>query len=104
MNEPDLSKAFQLIEPGPVVLVTTAHKEKASSITMSRHMAMEFTPQLGCIVSRCDYSFAALRSNKAITANVCLPLRSGQRRHAVSPQPGFGVNIINKFEARHALD
>jgi hypothetical protein len=28
MNELPLSKAFRLIEPGPVVLVTTAHQGK----------------------------------------------------------------------------
>ena len=32
MIELSLSKAFQLIEPGPVVLVTTAHKGKVNVI------------------------------------------------------------------------
>jgi len=59
-----LSKAFQLIEPGPVVLVTTAHLEKANVMTMSWHMVMEFTPQIGCIIGPWDYSFSALRTTK----------------------------------------
>lgn len=46
MKELQLSKAFQLIEPGPVVLVTTAHKGKANIMTMSWHMVMDFTPQI----------------------------------------------------------
>jgi flavin reductase (DIM6/NTAB) family NADH-FMN oxidoreductase RutF len=59
-----LSKAFQLIEPGPVVLVTTAYKNKANVMTMSWHMVMEFTPLIGCVISPGDYSFSALRKTK----------------------------------------
>lgn len=33
MEELPLSKAFQLIEPGPVVLVTTVSKKKANIMT-----------------------------------------------------------------------
>ena len=64
MIELALSKAFQLIEPGPVVLVTTAHKGKANVMTMSWHMVMDFTPQIGCIIGPWDYSFSALRKTK----------------------------------------
>ncbi|OPY70671.1 MAG: Flavin reductase like domain protein [Syntrophorhabdaceae bacterium PtaU1.Bin034] len=64
MNELPLSKAFQLIEPGPVVLVTTAHKKKANVMAMSWHMVMDFTPQIGCIIGPWDYSFSALRTTK----------------------------------------
>ncbi|OHB55916.1 MAG: flavin reductase [Planctomycetes bacterium GWF2_50_10] len=64
MSEMPLAKAFQLIEPGPVVLLTTADKTKANIMTMSWHMDMEFTPQIGCIVSSYNYSFAALRKTK----------------------------------------
>ena len=39
-----LSKTFHLIEPGPVVLVTTAQKGRANIMTMSWHMMMEFNP------------------------------------------------------------
>jgi flavin reductase (DIM6/NTAB) family NADH-FMN oxidoreductase RutF len=35
MNEIPLSKVFHLIEPGPVVLVTTADKGRANIMTMS---------------------------------------------------------------------
>ena len=59
-----LSKAFQLIEPGPVVLVVTAHNKKANIMTMSWHMVIEFTPLIGCIISPGDYSYSALRKTK----------------------------------------
>jgi flavin reductase (DIM6/NTAB) family NADH-FMN oxidoreductase RutF len=64
MNELPLSKAFRLIEPGPVVLVTTAQEGKANIMTMSWHMVMDFTPQIGCIIGSWDYSFKALCATK----------------------------------------
>jgi len=70
MNELDLSKAFQLIEPGPVVLVTTTRNKKFNIMTMSWHMVMDFTPQIGCIIGPWDYSFSALRSNKECVISI----------------------------------
>jgi flavin reductase (DIM6/NTAB) family NADH-FMN oxidoreductase RutF len=65
MKEFPLSKVFHLIEPGPLVMVTTARKGKANVMTMSWHLMMEFTPPLiGCVVSSLNYSFAALRATK----------------------------------------
>ena len=65
MKELPLSKVYQLIEPGPVVLLTTAHKGRANIMTMSWHMMVEFEPPLiACIVSNRNYSFTALRATK----------------------------------------
>jgi len=38
MRQYPLSQVYQLIEPGPVVLLTTAHKGRANVMTMSWHM------------------------------------------------------------------
>lgn len=62
MNELPLSKAYRFIEPGPVVLVTTANEEHANIMTMSWYMVMDFTPLIGCIIGPWDYSFTALRT------------------------------------------
>lgn len=60
-----LAKVYQLIEPGPVVLLVTADEDRANVMTMSWHMMVEFEPPLiACIVSEADYSFAALRKTK----------------------------------------
>jgi flavin reductase (DIM6/NTAB) family NADH-FMN oxidoreductase RutF len=60
-----LSKVYQLLEPGPVVLLTTAYKGSANVMTMSWHMMVEFEPPLvACVVSERDYSFAALRKTR----------------------------------------
>jgi flavin reductase (DIM6/NTAB) family NADH-FMN oxidoreductase RutF len=58
-----LSKVYQLLEPGPVVLLTTARKGRANVMTMSWHMMVEFEPPLvACICSGANYSFDALRA------------------------------------------
>ena len=65
MKNLPLSKVYQLLEPGPVVLLTTAQKGHANVMTMSWHMMVEFEPPLvACVVSNANYSFAALRATK----------------------------------------
>ena len=63
MRQFPLSKVYQLIEPGPVVLLATAHKGRANIMAMSWDMMVDFEPPLiACMVSEADYSFAALRA------------------------------------------
>jgi flavin reductase (DIM6/NTAB) family NADH-FMN oxidoreductase RutF len=65
MKDLPLSKVYQLLQPGPVVLLTTARKGRANVMTMSWHMMVEFEPPLvACVVSSADYSFAALSATK----------------------------------------
>jgi flavin reductase (DIM6/NTAB) family NADH-FMN oxidoreductase RutF len=60
-----LSRVYQLLEPGPVVLLTTARRGRANVMTMSWHMMVEFEPPLvACVVSDANYSFAALRATR----------------------------------------
>ena len=56
MKELALAKVYQLLEPGPVVLLTTSRKGRANVMTMSWHMMVEFEPPLvACVVSNADY-------------------------------------------------
>jgi flavin reductase (DIM6/NTAB) family NADH-FMN oxidoreductase RutF len=65
MKDLPLAKVYQLLEPGPVVLLTTAHKGRINAMTMSWHMMVEFEPPLiACIVSNANASFAALRATR----------------------------------------
>jgi flavin reductase (DIM6/NTAB) family NADH-FMN oxidoreductase RutF len=65
MRDFSLSKVYQLLEPGPVVLLTTASKGRVNVMTMSWHMMVEFEPpRIACVVSSNDYSFTALRATK----------------------------------------
>ncbi|MBI4807816.1 MAG: flavin reductase family protein [Nitrosomonadales bacterium] len=60
-----LSGVYRLLEPGPVVLVTTAHKGKTDIMTQSWHTMMEFEPPLvGCVISGRNHSFEALTKTK----------------------------------------
>ena len=63
MKSLPLAKVYQLLEPGPVVLVTTARNGRANVMTQSWHMMVEFEPpQVACVVSDANYSFSALRA------------------------------------------
>ena len=74
MKSYPLSKVYQLIEPGPVVLLTTAHKGRPNVMTMSWHMMVDFEPPLiACVVSSGDYSFAAIKSTKQCV--IAIPAR-----------------------------
>ena len=66
-----LSKVYGLLEPGPVLLLTTSHKGVANVMTMSWHTMLEFEPPLvGCVVSENDFSFAALNSTRQCALNI----------------------------------
>ncbi len=66
-----LAKVYGLLEPGPVLLLTTAHKGKANVMAMSWHTMMEFEPPLvGCVVSGNDFSFAALKTTRECVLNI----------------------------------
>jgi flavin reductase (DIM6/NTAB) family NADH-FMN oxidoreductase RutF len=66
-----LSKVYGLLEPGPVVLLSTSHKGRANVMTMSWHTMMEFEPPLvGCVVSDRDYSFRALKATRECVINI----------------------------------
>lgn len=64
MRQLELSKAFTLIEPGPVVLVTTQDGQKANIMTISWTMVMDFTPVFAIVTGEWNHSFAALRKNR----------------------------------------
>ena len=78
MKDLPLADVYRLLEPGPVVLLTTAHKGRANVMTMSWHMMVEFEPPLvGCVVSSANYSFAGLRATKeCVIAVPARPLAS----------------------------
>jgi flavin reductase (DIM6/NTAB) family NADH-FMN oxidoreductase RutF len=66
-----LFRVYRLLEPGPVVLITTAHKGRANVMTMSWHTMMEFEPPLvGCVLSGRNYSFNALTKTRECVINI----------------------------------
>jgi flavin reductase (DIM6/NTAB) family NADH-FMN oxidoreductase RutF len=64
MRRLKLSKAFTLMESGPVVLVTTHDGKKNNIMTISWTMVLDFTPVFAITTGEWNYSFAALRKNR----------------------------------------
>jgi flavin reductase (DIM6/NTAB) family NADH-FMN oxidoreductase RutF len=64
MRKLKLSKAFTLIESGPVVLVTTHDGQKDNIMTISWTMVLDFTPVFAITTGEWNHSFVALRKNK----------------------------------------
>jgi len=70
MKKMQLSKAFTLIESGPVVLVTTSDGKKDNIMTISWTMVMDFTPVIAITTGPWNYSYAALRKSKECVISV----------------------------------
>lgn len=69
MRDFGLSRIFTLIEPGPVVLVTTRDGNKNNIMTISWTMVLDFTPTLAITTGAWNHSFAALqRSRECVIA------------------------------------
>jgi flavin reductase (DIM6/NTAB) family NADH-FMN oxidoreductase RutF len=64
MRPLQLSKAFTLIEPGPVTLVTTHDGNKANIMTISWTMVIDFTPRFAITTGAWNHSFAALQKTQ----------------------------------------
>jgi len=66
-----LSEVYRLLEPGPVVLLTTARRGRANIMTQSWHTMMEFEPPLvGCVVSNRNFTFNNLKATKECVINI----------------------------------
>ena len=66
-----LSQVYRLLEPGPVVMVTTARNGRANIMTMSWHMMMDFEPSIvGCVISNRNYSFRILKKTGECVINI----------------------------------
>lgn len=64
MRPMKLSKAFTLMEPGPVVLVATSDGTKNNVMTISWTMVVDFTPQFALTTGAWNHSFKALRMTR----------------------------------------
>ena len=67
-----LGEVYRILEPGPVVLLTTAFRGRNNVMTQSWHTMMEFEPPLvGCVVSEANHSFEALQRTRECV--ICVP-------------------------------
>jgi len=96
MRDLPLSKVYQLLEPGPVVLLTTSCKGRANVMTMSWHMMVEFEPPLvACVVSDANHSFAALRA----TGECVIAIPAVKLANKVVGVGNCSGRDVNKFAA-----
>ena len=64
-------KIRRYLEPGPIVLVSSAWKDQRNIMTMGWHTVMEFTPALiGCIISAGNHSFEMVRQSGECVINL----------------------------------
>ena len=65
-----ISKVFTLMEPGPVVFVTSHDGKKNNIMTISWTMVMDFTPKFAITTGPWNYSYAALRKSKECVISI----------------------------------
>jgi flavin reductase (DIM6/NTAB) family NADH-FMN oxidoreductase RutF len=59
------------LEPGPIVLVSSAWRGEKNIMTMGWHTVMEFTPSLiGCVIAGGNHSFGLIRRSKECVINL----------------------------------
>lgn len=66
-----VSEIRRFLEPGPIVLVSSAWHGITNIMTMGWHTVMEFTPSLiGCIISEGSHTFDLVRRSKECVINL----------------------------------
>ena len=66
-----VSNIRRFLEPGPIVLVSSAWKGKTNIMTMGWHMVMEFEPsRIGCYIWSENHSFDMVRNSKECVINI----------------------------------
>ena len=100
MKEAPLSKVYQLLEPGPVVLLTTSFRGRANVMTLSWHMMVEFTPPMvACVVSSANQLCGAPRDPGGDRADVqyaLSPFEEWDRRPAGAGQSIARGDLVAK--------
>ena len=66
-----VAEVRRFLEPGPIVLVSSAWQGETNIMTMGWYMPMEFQPSLvGCIISSANHSFELIRRSRECVINV----------------------------------
>ncbi len=66
-----LREVYRLLEPGPVVLLSTAYEGRFDVMTQSWHTMMEFEPPIiGCVVSGANHTFGILEKTRECVISI----------------------------------
>ncbi|HEY0961770.1 MAG TPA: flavin reductase family protein [Pseudomonadales bacterium] len=64
-------KIRRYLEPGPVVLVSSAHRGERNVMTLGWHMMLDFEPALvGCYIWDANHSFELIRASRECVINL----------------------------------
>jgi flavin reductase (DIM6/NTAB) family NADH-FMN oxidoreductase RutF len=96
MTELPIEKAFMLIEPGPVLLVTTNDHGRNNIMTITWHMVTDFTPQIALTTGPWNYSFRALKDTRECVLAVPAADLAAQAV-AIGDCSGAAVDKFQKF-------
>ena len=92
-----LSRVYQLLEPGPVVLLTTVDEKRPNVMTMSWHMMIDFEPPLvACVVSDRDYTFDILGKTRECVINIPT-VELGRQVTGCGNTSGRNIDKFRKF-------
>ena len=95
-SELPLDQVRRYLEPGPVLLVSSAHEGESDVMVMGWHTVMEFSPSLvGCVISRANHSYGLIRASGECVLN--LPTRA-QLEQVLGVGSTSGADI-DKFAA-----
>jgi len=87
----------RFIEPGPIVLVSSAWKGERDIMTMGWHTVMEFSPSLiGCMITSVNHSFELIRKSKECVINIPEITLAGQVV-GIGNCSGTTVNKFDRF-------
>jgi flavin reductase (DIM6/NTAB) family NADH-FMN oxidoreductase RutF len=89
-----LNKAFTFIEPGPVILVSTADRGKQNIMTLSWTMALDFTPRFAFMTGPWNYSYKALLK----TRECVIAIPTVEMSKTVVSIGAYSGAEVNKFE------
>jgi len=66
-----VSQIRRLLEPGPIVLVSSAWRGASNIMTMGWHTVMEFEPSLvGCIIAEGNHSHGMIKASRECVINL----------------------------------
>ena len=66
-----VSKVRRFLEPGPIVLVSSAWRGQTNIMTMGWHMVMAFEPsRMGCFITDENHSYEMIRRSRECVLNI----------------------------------
>jgi flavin reductase (DIM6/NTAB) family NADH-FMN oxidoreductase RutF len=93
-----LSQVYRLIEPGPLVMLTTASGGQANIMTLTWHMMVDFEPPVvACVISHRNYTFGILRQTKECVLNIPT-VQLARKAVACGNISGRNIDKFKKFD------